>query len=322
MNNFLIASSKWINRQDENFLTEAFVCLLQNLLQSDFNAGKDLIFVLLTGNKNTTTIKNIPKSADYIEIKTQINTAYGRPDIVIKLNDLIAFIEVKKESALGHLQLKRYRKELNSCFVSEKRLILLTRYSCTINHIDEKPDIHIKWYDIAFCLEEIRKNSCLNIENKFLIDQFLGYLKYEGIYMEKISWELSPGVKSLRNLINMFGYVIENIDSKLLTQRSAGWDWIGYYVLDKKAWCGIIYDAPSKLVLHTHDVKINIENKPDFGEIRESNYYKPDGKRWYNEIELESEDEHFFARSKPSQIKCIEEFLKKSIEGFEKVVVL
>ena len=35
---------------------------------------------------------------------------------------------------------------------------------------------------------------------------------------------------------------------------------------------------------------------------------------WYNCLDLESEDIHFFARSKESQLQCLEKFIKESVE--------
>jgi hypothetical protein len=37
------------------------------------------------------------------------------------------------------------------------------------------------------------------------------------------------------------------------------------------------------------------------------------GNRWFHELDMQSEEHHFFARSKSSQMRCIEEFISDSL---------
>ena len=78
-NNLLVRLHKWASRQDENFLTEAFVHLLQHLPAYEAEAGVRLIGRLTNGV--------IAESADHakaIEIRPQVVSGEGTPDISIR----------------------------------------------------------------------------------------------------------------------------------------------------------------------------------------------------------------------------------------------
>lgn len=299
-NNLLSVLYKWAHRQDENFLTEAFVHLLQSLLQIEPSHGC-LILSRLTGGACKIPVAEV----DLVSLTTQVTTDLGRPDIEVTTPDCLVFIEVKKESGLGHLQLERYRAQLQkrAGFFSATKLVLLTRYPITYGVNAEKPDVHIRWMEIGEWLEELQFDSEVT---KFLVEQFLGFLYERGMKMEKVTWQLVEGQRSLRSLLAM---VEEAISATNLSihQRTAGWDWIGYYLEGKKAFIGFYFDEPNLLCFEAYVGRPLDGMEIDFGEVADN------GTQWDAFLDLAAEREpFFFAQNKANQYKIVEEFLRKS----------
>jgi hypothetical protein len=88
-------------------------------------------------------------------------------------------------------------------------------------------------------------------------------------------------------------------------QRSAGWDWIGYYLEGKTCFIGYFFDEPEMLCFEGYLENIPKLEKVACGEL--------EGKQWNNYLNLASEEkDFFFAQSKTNQFKLIERFLKDS----------
>src|SRR6266568_205661 len=88
-NNLLSALYKWAHRQDENFLTEAFVQLLRHLLDSSPSLGVEMVRRITSGACSLQL-----DEADLITVSTQINTDLGRPDIEIRTPDCLVYIKI------------------------------------------------------------------------------------------------------------------------------------------------------------------------------------------------------------------------------------
>jgi putative methionine-R-sulfoxide reductase with GAF domain len=140
----------------------------------------------------------------------------------------------------------------------------------------------------------------------YIINQFNNFLKNRVIAMEAVSWELVAGLRSFKSLIDMIQEALAGNNIQI-HQRSAGWNWHGYYLEKAKLFVGVYFDKPNMVVFDTEVTsKINDAESLKFGRL--------DGDRWYNELDLESEEIHFFARSKASQIQCLEKFIKENFE--------
>jgi hypothetical protein len=122
-NNLLVRLRKWVHRQDENFLTEAFVHLFEHLLAYSPKAGTSLLR-RVTGD----LICLEPAKTGLAHVSTQVTLADGRPDIRIDAPDCVVLIELKVESELHNKQLRRYRLALNESRCGKKGLIFLSRY--------------------------------------------------------------------------------------------------------------------------------------------------------------------------------------------------
>src|SRR3954454_24136523 len=108
---------RWAVRQDENFLTESLAVILELLLERVPEAGARLVRVLTNGFLcvDVDRIK-------LLEIRTQVVTAEGRPDLEIRMSDRLAVLEVKSESGLQRGQLEGYREYLRTSSFAQRRL--------------------------------------------------------------------------------------------------------------------------------------------------------------------------------------------------------
>ena len=148
--NLFLRLHKWAARQDENFLTESLAVVLEQLLVLAPEVGTRMV-ARLTGG----FIELPPEDAGAIEIRTQVEAVQGRPDLEIRTPHRLVWIEVKAESELRTGQLEGYRVLLGECGVAETRLILLTRYPEVFQPEAERPDLAVRWFEVADWLERV-----------------------------------------------------------------------------------------------------------------------------------------------------------------------
>jgi len=287
--------NRWAYRQDENFMTEAFVCLLLFLQEHEQVAAVQLFKKISNGHIDVTAA-----DCNEVTIVTQITTNEGRPDIEIKSTTSLGYIEVKSESGLGHDQLKRYRSSLSKSGYTDTFLILLTKYPVENGSNHHKPDLYLRWSDIY---EHLSQLTISNDLSRYVVDQFMQFLEAKGIVMDHVSWQLVEGVKSLHNLLNMIGKAIEHnsIKSKPL---SGGKEYIGYYTEGNRCWVGIYYNQPAYLLFELNLKKtIDSKNLAKLG-LTDQDQDRPD--RVFISIDLSNELNHFFSRDRTSQLKYLE----------------
>ncbi len=151
-NNLLLRLHKWSWRQDENFLTEAFAHLLQHLLIHEPEAAVRVLKELTNGFPTLEA-----GEARSVEVRTQVFSAEGTPDLQLRTLNQVALLEVKSESDVNPEQLKRYRELLRRSGVPST-LILLTRYPVTPADPREHADFNVRWYQVAEWLERERNS--------------------------------------------------------------------------------------------------------------------------------------------------------------------
>lgn len=297
--NLLIKLHKLASGQDENFLTEVLANLLRRLIAIEPQAALTIIN-LITNNRLNVDIKEIVS----VNVITQVSTENGRPDILISTDDHIAYIEVKVESDFGDDQIERYRLQLDNCDFKETSLIVLTRYPFYERLYNCNPDFNFRWHDLVDWLKSLKICNDLTL---FHINQFVDFLYVRGLAMQQVSWELVPGVKSFQTLTDM---IEEALAAKKVNihQRSAAWEWRGFYIEQKRFFIGLYLSDPNLVVINTEEVSLssNIPKEVTLGRLI-GNW------RWQNELDLTSEEVHFFARSKASQIQCLEKFIEESL---------
>jgi len=280
--------------QDENFITESFAYLLRHLISAEPSAAIVLLSRITNGILDLASDELI-----MVDIKTQVVTDFGKPDIEIRTNRHLIFIEVKVDSGFGDCQLERYRNHLNDSGCTITSLIALTRYPF-IN--DQNCNFSLRWHNIADFLSEIRVT---NEVTSFIIQQFIELLNSRGLAMEKVGWELISGVRSLQVLTDLIAEALAAM--KVATHRgSAAWEWRGFYIEGGKFFIGVYFVDPNLVVLNT---EVPLSRKAPKEALVGS--FQDGG--WSNQLDLTSEDVHFFARTKASQIQCLENFIERSL---------
>ena len=95
--NIFSALAKYNSAIDENYLTEAFVFIINSLLEQDLPLGLEILTRLCV--KDNEFAFNIDKA---ISVSTQETTEQGTPGIKVSSPDKLIYIEVKHDSPLGY----------------------------------------------------------------------------------------------------------------------------------------------------------------------------------------------------------------------------
>jgi hypothetical protein len=168
-NNLLTGLNRWAERQEENFISEAFVHLLKHLIAHEPNAAAQLIRWLTNERLNLSA-----PSMPCVKISTQVHTPEGRPDIEIRTSDHLVYIEVKINSDFEIDQLARYRRHLLSSSPGTTTLVTITRFPIEVDP-GCAPDISRRWHEIAALLKE---PPFYNIDgvSGYVLQQFVEFL--------------------------------------------------------------------------------------------------------------------------------------------------
>jgi hypothetical protein len=294
---------KWAGRQDENFLTESLAVVVEQLLVLAPVVGTRLIGLLTRG------FIGVPAGdAGSIEIQTQVEEATGKPDLEFSTPYRLVWIEVKAESELRTGQLEGYRVLLKARKTSQKRLGLLTRYPQTYSVEDARPDFEIRWYELADWIEdELTALDNAGEVAGYLGRQFLEFLRTRGMTLTQVGKYMPEGLRALANLMNMLFEAAAAC--KVSAKQVANRDFMGVNLDDTKYVIGIDFSEPEKLWFGTR-CRIDPEAAAKLGgELTKENFI-PGRCRWNNKVQLDSEEIHFFSRSKVSQMQWLEEFLQ------------
>jgi hypothetical protein len=167
----------------------------------------------------------------------------------------------------------------------------------------------MRWYEVADWIEdELTALDNAGEVAGFLGRQFLEFLRTRRMTLTQVGKYMPEGLRALGNLLNM---LFEAAGAcKVSAKKVGGWDYMGINLDGLKYWVGIYFSDPEKIWFGTR-CRINPEaaRQLDRGEITEENWV-PGRYRWWCGVELDSEDIHFFSRSKVSQMQWLEEFLR------------
>jgi hypothetical protein len=299
-NNLFLRLHKWASRQDENYCTEALALVLSHLLAGQPEVGVRLLSSL------TEDFLVVPQDeAANVDIRTQVETTEGRPDLEITWTDFLVVIEAKVESELHKGQLEGYRVMLRESGRSHTRLVLLTRYPQTFDPPDEKPDLTIRWYQVAEWLDrEIRHGAITDPVARFLSKQFVDFLEERNMAIAQVNWQMAEGVRALRSLLAMLAEAAAACH--LSPKKAFGWDWLGF-MLEQRYWVGVILDNPSQLCFQVRPpIDTDRAKTLGVGAVVEA---PAGGLMWQHVVDLDSEQAHFYSRSKASQMQWLQEFL-------------
>ncbi len=297
--NIFSALAKYNSARDENYLTEAFVFIINSLLIREHHVGLDILTRLCVKNNDFSFDAN-----EHISVTTQETTEQGRPDIKVLSPDILIYIEVKHDSPLGFKQLERYKKALETSSAATKHINLLTRFASDFIDEQEKPYKHVQWWEIYNWLDNI-KRRIQNPISIYLIDSFKSFLEEKQMSLQKVGWEYINGMAALINLINMIQVAIEAASLRV-HQRSGAWDTKGFYINNNKTWCGVNFDDPEIITFEMYDKENYNRNA-----ISDCIYEIKEDKDaiWFR---LRLEDLHFFSLDKDRQLEEITNFIKKA----------
>ena len=264
------------------------VYLLNTILEKEEQIG----IYILTNLCGENTSWN--SESEEITITTQLSIEGGIPDIVINAgDDKLVLIEVKHDSSLGEGQLESYYTYLDGLLAKDKQLVLLTRsrHSIQETSLDRSLFHHVCWYEISGWLSEA------NFDDEvvhYLTEQFLDFLKEKGMSMEKITWEYIEGIPAMVNLAIMLERAIAEALPEEEFRRTAGWNWIGYYMGEETdIWFGVRYQDPLKIIFEN-----NRGINPTF------------------QRELLLLEVHFFSLTAGEQLECLIEFARNSFQEY------
>ena len=300
---------KWATRQDENFLTESLAVVLEQLLVIAPNFGVGLVKILTGG------FIDLPaEKSNEIEIQTQVVAEYGRPDLEIRCLNQLVYIEVKVESFLRDGQIGKYRRVLWESGIKRTRLVLLSRYSELFQTDDLQPDLLVRWFDIAEWIEDnipIIGNNCE--VGAFLMKQLHDFLGVRGMTLNQVGNHMPEGVRDLVSLMNMLSETASAC--KLSKRQQSSWNDMGLSLEESKYWLGVNFTESQYLIFNTQcNTDPEAAAKLDIGEMIEGTL------RWQRWIDLDSEPVHFFSRTKVSQMKWLEGFLRESLEMARSII--
>ncbi len=259
--NIFSALAKYNSATDENYLTEAFVFLINSLLTRERAVAFEVLNHLCVQNSDFCFGMD-----ETISISTQDVTGQGTPDIKISSPDKLIYIEVKHDSPLGYQQLEHYKKALEPSMATVKHVVLLTRFAIDFEEHEERPYMHVHWFDVynwLVCAKDKTQDSI----SGYLIEQFMAFLEVKQMTMQKVGWEYINGVPALFNLLKM---IEEAFQKELLrpSARGRAREYTGLYSGDGEFWCGISHDEHLVLLFEFQN-----RAKFDFEALKASSTY-------------------------------------------------
>ena len=306
--NVFTTLAKYNSARDENYLTESFVFLINSILQREYPIGVRILNYLCSNDKDFCF--DIDED---ISVSTQETTEEGTPDIKVSSPNKLIYIEVKHDSPLGHRQISRYKKALESSAADIKHVVLLTRFAIDILEQEEKPYKHIRWFQVYNWITEA-KDKLKDPIGIYLIDAFRYFLEVKQMSLQRVGWEYINGIPALNNLFTMLEIAIQGASIPVYS-KSAGWDYKGYWLEGKKYISVIHYDDPLVITFEIAD-----KTKYDKNLLGKSTYELREGKErlWFR---LPLEDIHFFSLDKDRQLEEITNFIKTAYSDAKRISV-
>lgn len=295
----------------ENFVTEA----LCHLLDHSRTVGSPFFGRFLQLFHESCDLKEYPKYAIYTQ--KAFRTTDGRlalPDLTIEREETSCIlVEVKIEAAINQYQvsqdeiidqLENYRRIQTKV---PKRVCLLSKY----NYGSVPAATARKWYQVAALLERYSASDELEL---FFTQDFLTYLKEERMSIPKVGYELVNGMSALCNLFEQLEIALEGFK----TQKSFGYEWLGYYIMNKKkgqriAWVGTYYEG-RYLTISVEGEELS---KKVAGALPEGFRDRDDQGRFHVHSVLDLESSCYFCLEADAQLDLLSKWLAKNLETVE-----
>jgi hypothetical protein len=141
--------------------------------------------------------------------------------------------------------------------------------------------------------------------------QFTEFSEGMAMSVERVDRRCSDRIQSLGALMHMLREAAVNSGGKVTSAAPTIEDWgVSFTIGDALYWTGLSYFESEILFVRVFGVNRNRALEIGFGSVQG---WIPNGYSWWNRLDLESERVRFFAKTKSSQIECIEQFLRESI---------
>jgi hypothetical protein len=303
--NLLVRLDRWVRRQGENFLTEAFAHQLRHLLRHEPEAAVRLLKAL--------RIDVDPGDARSVRVTTQVTVTRGRPDLEFRASDLLAYVEAKVGGTAGLGQLRRYRQELADSGVPRTRLVLLTRYAVALPEV--LSDVCcMQWHQVAECLEEELSGASLKQPiSVYLVQQFIGLLRARNMTVDRVGPELVRGLHALMSLRTMLrealaAHGLKGKQAKSAKRMGYNWEGIRYFL-------GLEYIRPQVLVFIVKGVDGEAAKQLAVGRVVVVRKKGVAEHRWWSELPLNPDAGDFLNLPKADQQRRLADFVTSSLSA-------
>ncbi len=292
----------------ENYLTEVFAFLLRHMLAEEPAAAVALLNNLCGADD---AFKFKQEDCPRITVETQVTTGQGRPDMAIRAPGHLAYVEAKKDSPLSLTQTRAYLRALDHSDAGHQRLVVLTKYA--VDTPDDPRVRRVRWFEVHDWLTQAEPRSRTS---RFLVGEFTRFLGANRMKLERVGWELMPGVDALTNFRQMLDAAVEHAGLKdVQGGMRAGLDFVGCTMDTSKFWCGLEFQRPLRVWFQGYKVTSLDQDVLKAGPhplVR-----RPSGYTGYA-LDLEDEEVAFFAKGKEKQLSLLADFIKKAYDAFKK----
>ena len=290
------------SREDEPYLTQVF----SFVLESDKRFCNFLI----------KDVFELPLAGEIKKIIPEASSESGRPDITLECENARIAIENKIGADFTDKQIERYKKEFEYVFLIYKLL-----------NDPEQAGFATKsftWYDIYSIMKKYIQNLSYSYDaiNKYLLNQFIYFLEETNMGIEKVSWEILNGTKSLLNLTAEISEALTRLKGKqeILNYKwasSTAW-YTGFQVLlgNNDSFNIYVYYNPLLVFTCFDDEE---DWSPKFKRLIEVHSEVNWGRTYWHLDTLDISKNHFLCLSVDEQINTIVEFLERTKQKYNNV---
>ena len=139
------------------------------------------------------------------KISTQETVSCGRFDIVVRDSHTLIVFENKWDSPVDINQLVKYDNYLDSSGKITKYLIHVTKDHKPVGHNFKTAFVKLSWSKLYESLSEYRMSN-------EIVHEFLNFLEEEGVAMQKVTWEIINGAKSVYSLTRIIVRACEELN--------------------------------------------------------------------------------------------------------------
>jgi len=267
-------------------------------------------FVFLVEKMTDEVISPSPDAISDFIVTSQVDTNEGTPDIMITGPDSYALIEVKDESVVDIDQIERYSRLVERNRAQSKCLILLTKHQASVIDL-QVPFRSIKWIQVTDWINTVSRKIELGAISRYVVQQFLGLLEAKGMSINKVGWEMGPGLTEFMNLKTLLREVMESCSS-VRVNMSYGGDFSGLAIPESNRLifhAFIRYADPHVLIFLCSPDRVRVECTAEWEEDRFGA-----GPVLKRTLDIGSEEVHFFARSLDSQREVLESFISSCLK--------